>query len=142
MQVAACVEIKTRLIPALKNLARHLQRKAKQWDTIVKIGRTHLMDATPIRLGQEFSGYAAQAGYAVQRAERAMASMAENMPIGGTAVGTGINTHPRFGKKVCPASQPSHRREVHRSRESLRGAGQRDCVRRTHRANSRPSPCR
>jgi len=101
MQVAACVAIRLQLVPALKALARALAVKARQWDRIVKIGRTHLMDATPIRLGQEFSGYAAQARYAAQRAERALQSMAENIPIGGTAVGTGINTHPRFAAVVC-----------------------------------------
>jgi fumarate hydratase class II len=74
---------------------------ARQWDKIVKIGRTHLMDATPIRLGQEFGGFAAQAEYCVVRAERAMMRLAENLPIGGTAVGTGINTHPDFGDRVA-----------------------------------------
>ena len=101
MQIAAATAIKLELIPALKTLAKQLNKKARQWDNIVKIGRTHLMDATPIRLGQEFSGYAAQAEYAVTRAERAVNRLAENLPIGGTAVGTGINTHPRFGKLVA-----------------------------------------
>jgi fumarate hydratase class II len=101
MQVAGAVAIKTNLIPALKKLAKALKKKARQWDAIVKIGRTHLMDATPIRLGQEFSGYAAQIDYAVGRAERAIEHLAGNLPIGGTAVGTGINTHPRFGAMVC-----------------------------------------
>lgn len=101
MQVAAAVAIRTSLIPALKGLAKSLHRKARAWDRIVKIGRTHLMDATPLRLGQEFSGFAAQADYAVLRAERAMMRLAENLPIGGTAVGTGINTHPRFGGLVA-----------------------------------------
>jgi fumarate hydratase class II len=80
-----------------------LARKALEWDKIVKIGRTHLMDATPIRVGQVFSGYAAQAEYAVIRAGRALKRLQENMPIGGTAVGTGINTHPQFAEKVCVA---------------------------------------
>ena len=101
MQVAAAVSIKLELIPALKVLARTLRAKAKQWDKTVKIGRTHLMDATPIRAGQEFSGFAAQAEYAVTRAERALNRLAENLPIGGTAVGTGINTHPKFGSLVA-----------------------------------------
>ena len=101
MQVAASVAIHLELIPALKSLARALSGKARQWDRIVKIGRTHLMDATPIRLSQEFSGYAAQASYAVERAKRALESMGGNLPIGGTAVGTGINTHPRFAALVC-----------------------------------------
>jgi len=100
MQVAAAIAIHGSLIPALKAMTKTLKAKARQWDSIVKIGRTHLMDATPIRLGQEFSGYAAQTGYCVTRAERAMVRLAENLPIGGTAVGTGINTHPRFAKLV------------------------------------------
>jgi fumarate hydratase class II len=91
------------LIPALQRLHKDLSQKAKDWDKIVKIGRTHLMDATPIRVGQVFSGYAAQAEYAVVRASRAVKRLEENMPIGGTAVGTGINTHPKFAAKVCVA---------------------------------------
>ena len=101
MQVAAAASINNELIPALKHLAKALKAKSKEWDGIVKIGRTHLMDATPIRVGQEFSGYAAQAEYGLKRAERAMVSLAENLPIGGTAVGTGINTHPDFGRLVA-----------------------------------------
>jgi len=100
MQIAGAVAIDRDLLPALKLLARTLKAKARRWDRIVKIGRTHLQDATPIRVGQEFSGFAAQAEYAVTRAERAMVRLAENLPIGGTAVGTGINTHPRFGAIV------------------------------------------
>lgn len=101
MQVAAALAIYKNLIPSLKTLASTLKAKAKKWDKVVKIGRTHLMDATPIRVGQEFSGFAAQAEYSIKRAERAMIRLAENLPIGGTAVGTGINTHPRFGKLVA-----------------------------------------
>ena len=101
MQVAAAAAIRQELLPALKELAKVLRAKARRWDRHVKIGRTHLMDATPIRVGQEFSGFAAQADYAITRAERAMVRLAENLPIGGTAVGTGINTHPRFGALVA-----------------------------------------
>ena len=100
MQVSAAVAINEELIPALKDLAKALKAKAKAWDKIVTIGRTHLMDATPIRLGQQFFGYAGQAEYCVKRAERALVRLSENLPIGGTAVGTGINTHPDFGKLV------------------------------------------
>jgi fumarate hydratase, class II len=101
MQLAAAIAIHEQLIPALKSLHKSLAAKAKKWDSIVKIGRTHLMDATPIRLGQVFSGYAAAAEYSILRAERAMVRLAENLPIGGTAVGTGINTHPKFGSMVA-----------------------------------------
>jgi len=101
MQVAAAVQIKDTLLPGLKTLAKTLHRKAKQFDSVVKIGRTHLQDATPIRLGQEFSGFAHQVDNAIERAKLALASLAGNLPIGGTAVGTGINTHKRFGRMVA-----------------------------------------
>lgn len=103
MHIAAVQQLSKKLIPALERLADELDSKAKAWDKIVKIGRTHLMDATPIRVGQVFGGYAAQARYSAIRAGRALARMLENMPIGGTAVGTGINTHPEFAAKVCAA---------------------------------------
>jgi fumarate hydratase class II len=101
MHIAATLAVRNDLAPALKRLHGELSAKAAQWDKIVKIGRTHLMDATPIRVGQVFSGYAAQAEYAVLRAGRALKRLQENMPIGGTAVGTGINTHPKFAGIVC-----------------------------------------
>ena len=100
IHVAAAESIKNDLIPALQHLARELERKAGAFDEIVKIGRTHLQDATPIRLGQEFSGYAAQMTNGVERAKRAILALGE-LAIGGTAVGTGINTHPAFGSTVC-----------------------------------------
>ena len=101
MHIAAALTISTGLIPALDRLAGELDRKSREWDELVKIGRTHLMDATPIRVGQVFSGYAAQARLSKVRAERALKRVEENMPIGGTAVGTGINTHPEFASRVC-----------------------------------------
>ncbi|MCC7474174.1 MAG: class II fumarate hydratase [Pirellulales bacterium] len=101
MHIAASATIRRDLIPALERLHQDLATKAADWDSIVKIGRTHLMDATPIRVGQVFAGYAAQAQYSVMRASRAIKRLEENMPIGGTAVGTGINTHPQFAAKVC-----------------------------------------
>ncbi len=88
------------LAPALDELAAALESKAKAWAEIVKIGRTHLMDAVPLTLGQAVSGYAAQARKAAARARRAVASLAE-LAVGGTAVGTGLNTHPEFGARVC-----------------------------------------
>ncbi|HEY0671393.1 MAG TPA: class II fumarate hydratase [Longimicrobiales bacterium] len=97
MQVAACVQIKQDLLPALQHLQSALERKAREFDEIVKSGRTHLMDATPVRLGQEFSGFASQVALGARRVEQAAADMAE-LPLGGTAVGTGINTHERFAE--------------------------------------------
>ncbi len=101
MHIAAALTLAREVEPALERLATALDRRAAEWDDIVKIGRTHLMDATPIRMGQVFGGYAAQARYCVVRAQRAQMRMLENMPIGGTAVGTGINTHPEFARRVC-----------------------------------------
>ncbi|MBN1489181.1 MAG: class II fumarate hydratase [Phycisphaerae bacterium] len=100
IHVAAADALKHDLLPALEHLAEALEAKTKAFDDVLKIGRTHLQDATPIRLGQEFSGYAAQARLAAARATKAIHAVRE-LPIGGTAVGTGINTHPEFGKRVC-----------------------------------------
>jgi len=100
IHVAAAESIRNELLPALRALAEVLKAKALAFDGIIKIGRTHLQDATPIRLGQVFSGYAAQAQLSVLRAERAIHALRE-LPIGGTAVGTGLNTHPEFGRRVC-----------------------------------------
>jgi fumarate hydratase, class II len=97
MQVAACVEIQRDLIPSLQQLHKSLEKKAKEFDNIVKSGRTHLMDATPVRLGQEFSGFAAQVELGIKRVQQALDDLAE-LPLGGTAVGTGINTHERFAE--------------------------------------------
>jgi len=97
MHVSAAVAIKESLIPALDHLAQALESKASQFDNIVKIGRTHLQDATPIRLGQELSGYAAQSRLASSRGQKAIRALRE-LPLGGTAVGTGINSHPDFAK--------------------------------------------
>jgi fumarate hydratase class II len=99
MHVSAAVAIKEILIPALSHLSGTLQRKADAFDGIVKIGRTHLQDATPIRVGQELGGYAAQASLSVDRARRALRALRE-LPLGGTAVGTGINSHPDFAKQA------------------------------------------
>ena len=128
MQVAGAIAIQDRLIPALKNLAKALKAKAKAWDKIVKIGRTHLMDATPIRLGQEFSGYAAQAELAVARAERALNAMAENLPIGGTAVGTGINTHPDFGNLVSEKLSKATGVKFSEALNHFEAQATRDCI--------------
>jgi len=99
MQIAARRAIQFDLLPALAELRSALAAKAEEFDGIVKSGRTHLMDATPIRLGQEFSGYAAQIGYAMRRLKEASDDMAE-LPLGGTAVGTGINAHEEFARRA------------------------------------------
>lgn len=99
MQVAACVAIENELIPSLNTLHSVLGAKAREFDHIVKSGRTHLMDATPVRLGQEFGGYAAQISLGIERVKAAARDLAA-LPLGGTAVGTGINTHPEFAART------------------------------------------
>jgi fumarate hydratase class II len=95
MHVAALEAIQKELLPALGALRQALAQKARQFDRIFKIGRTHLNDATPIRLGQEFGGYARQIELSIARIKSAAGGL-EELPLGGTAVGTGINTHPEF----------------------------------------------
>ncbi|RLS55418.1 MAG: class II fumarate hydratase [Planctomycetota bacterium] len=100
IHVAVGMSIARTLIPALKKFADVLTAKAKEWDQIIKIGRTHLADATPLRLGQEFGGFARQLELSIGRAETAIEAVLE-LPVGGTAVGSGINTHPEFGSRVA-----------------------------------------
>ena len=99
MHIAVLESIVQSLIPALRTLYRSLARKAKEFDPIVKIGRTHLQDATPVRLGQEFGGYARQVELGIRRLEKLRDTLSE-LPLGGTAVGTGINAHPKFAEKT------------------------------------------
>jgi fumarate hydratase class II len=110
MHIAAAVMIQSELLPAIDKVAGKLEQQAAAWDKLVKIGRTHLQDATPIRLGQEFSGYASQMRHAQERLHRALHALGE-LAIGGTAVGTGINTHEKFGEMV--AAELTKRTGVH-----------------------------
>ncbi|MBC8202854.1 MAG: class II fumarate hydratase [Planctomycetes bacterium] len=132
MQLAACTDIRDTLIPALKSLHKGLKSKSKKWDKIVTIGRTHLMDATPVRMGQIFSGYAAAIENGIRRAERAMMRLAENMPIGGTAVGTGINTHPRFSSLVCKELSRNAKVKFAEATNHFEAQATRDCVVEAH----------
>lgn len=100
IHVSALETIEKHLLPSLKNLHEALADKAKEFDQIVKIGRTHLQDATPIRLGQEFSGYASQIHHGIRKIESAKDHLSE-LALGGTAVGTGINSHPELGSRVA-----------------------------------------
>ena len=100
IHVAAVIEIERELIPALGHLQAMLERKAREFDAVIKSGRTHLMDATPIRLGQEFGGYASQVEHGIERVKTTLPDLRE-LAIGGTAVGTGLNTHPEFGRRVA-----------------------------------------
>jgi fumarate hydratase class II len=100
IHVATAIQIQQSLLPALRRLQEGLAQKAKDWDKVIKIGRTHLMDATPLRLGQEFGGFARQIELSIGRAATARDAVLE-LPVGGTAVGSGINTHPEFGARVA-----------------------------------------
>ena len=100
IHVAVAMEITQSLIPALEYFKKTLEEKSAQWDQVIKIGRTHLMDATPLRLGQEMGGMARQIELSIKRARQAVEAVSE-LPVGGTAVGSGINTHPEFGNRVA-----------------------------------------
>jgi fumarate hydratase class II len=99
VRLAAVLGVSEDLIPALERLQAALAAKAAEFDDVVKVGRTHLMDATPVRLGQEFSGYAMQVERGVDRLRSALERLAE-LPLGGTAVGTGLNAHPEFAPRA------------------------------------------
>ena len=122
LHVAALLEIERDLIPALQHLHDALERKAREFDDVIKTGRTHLMDATPIRLGQEFGGYASQVEHAIERVQATLPDLRE-LAIGGTAVGTGLNTHPEFGQRMAVEIGQLDRHVVRRGAQSLRGAG-------------------
>jgi fumarate hydratase class II len=100
IHVAALGAIHADLIPALRQLQGELEKKSEEFMSVIKTGRTHLQDATPIRLGQEFLGYVGQIERGIQRTETAAAELSE-VALGGTAVGTGVNAHPEFATRVC-----------------------------------------
>jgi fumarate hydratase class II len=100
IHLSALISIQEDLLPALEKLQAALEEKSREFDHVVKTGRTHLQDATPIRLGQEFTGYAGQIERGIQRVKKAREDLTE-VALGGTAVGTGVNTHPEFASKVC-----------------------------------------
>lgn len=100
MHIAAVEGIEKRLLPSMKILQKALLDIEKRYEKIIKVGRTHLMDATPLTLGQEFSGYRAQMDYAIERVEQSLPRLRE-LAQGGTAVGTGLNTHPKFAELVA-----------------------------------------
>lgn len=100
MHIAVVEQIHLRLLPSLKKLHEGFLRKEKEFLKIVKIGRTHLMDATPLTLGQEFSGYRTQIEYGIQRVEMSLKHLYQ-LALGGTAVGTGLNTHPKFAETAA-----------------------------------------
>jgi fumarate hydratase class II len=125
IHLAATDSVVNDLIPALKHLGSSLSRKADEFATVVKSGRTHLMDATPVTLGQEFGGYAAQVRYGVERLQSSLPRLAE-LPLGGTAVGTGINTPPGFAAKVIDRLVEATGLPLTEARDHFEAQGARD----------------
>jgi fumarate hydratase class II len=115
------------LLPALRHLGFTLESKVDQFSGVVKAGRTHLMDATPVTLGQEFSGYAAQVQYGIERLESSLPRLAE-LPLGGTAVGTGVNTPPGFAAKVIERLRAETGLPLTEARNHFEAQGARDAL--------------
>ena len=113
------------LKPALQKLQKSLAAKAKEFDKVIKLGRTHLMDAMPVRLGQPFGGYARQIVKGIEQIDRAAAGLHE-LAIGGTAVGTGINSHPKFASMVCEILAKRLKIEVREAEDHFEAQGARD----------------
>ncbi len=125
IHLAATEAVTSSLLPALDHLAAALEAKAEAWKETVKSGRTHLMDATPVTLGQEFSGYAAQVRYGIERLESSLPRLAE-LPLGGTAVGTGVNTPPGFAEKVIERLRETTGLPLTQARNHFEAQGARD----------------
>jgi len=125
VHLAATAAVAEQLVPALEHLAGALEEKARQTADVVKSGRTHLMDATPVTLGQEFGGYAAQVRRGVERLQAALVRAAE-VPLGGTAVGTGINTPPGFADAVVERLRSGTGLPITRARDHFEAQGARD----------------
>ncbi|MFF3992641.1 class II fumarate hydratase [Streptomyces cyaneofuscatus] len=125
IHIAATAAVTADLIPALEHLAESLGRKSAEFAEVVKSGRTHLMDATPVTLGQEFGGYAAQIRYGVERLQASLPRLAE-LPLGGTAVGTGINTPPGFSAAVIAEVADATGLPLTEARDHFEAQGARD----------------
>lgn len=127
IHIAATAAVTGDLIPALTRLAESLEAKSAEFATVVKAGRTHLMDATPVTLGQEFGGYAAQCRYGVERLRSSLPRLAE-LPLGGTAVGTGINTPPGFSAAVIAEVAATTGLPLTEARDHFEAQGARDGI--------------
>jgi len=127
VHVAVTAALINDLLPALDHLAKALEEKTELWKTVVKAGRTHLMDATPVTLGQEFGGYASQIRYAIERVESTIARTAE-VPLGGTAVGTGINTPKGFPQEVIRLLAKETGLPITEARNHFEAQGARDSL--------------
>lgn len=127
VHLAVASAVVTDLLPALDYLASKLEDKAKKWAQVVKAGRTHLMDATPVTLGQEFGGYAAQIRYGIERIKGTIPRVAE-VPLGGTAVGTGINTPKGFPQEVIKILAKATSLPITEARDHFEAQGARDAL--------------
>jgi fumarate hydratase class II len=125
MHVAAVLQVEHELLPALEELRDCLAEKAKEFDAVVKVGRTHLQDAVPIRLGQEFGGYARQVQLAMERIRMAEEGLLE-LAQGGTAVGTGLNAHPEFGARVAAKLEEATGFGFREAKDHFEAQGSRD----------------
>ena len=141
MHVAAARAVDQRLLPALHAIHRRLAAQAEAWDRIVKIGRTHLQDATPLTLGQEFSGYACQIEAGIARVEAVLPRL-HQLAQGGTAVGTGLNAPKGFAEKFAAEIAQADPAAVRDRAQQVRGAGQRTTRWSSCRACSTSSPSR
>jgi len=127
VHLAALDQATNTLLPALKQLERSLSRKAKKFEDVVKAGRTHLMDAVPVTLGQEFAGYAAQVRLGQERVEAALVHVRQ-IPLGGTATGTGLNTHPKFAEKVRKQLTKETKLKIDAPADPFEAQGNRDAL--------------
>src|SRR2546429_5753143 len=128
VHLAALDEVTNNLLPALGSLAEALEAKAREFDDVVKSGRTHLMDAVPVTLGQEFSGYAAQVRQGISRLEVTLHRLGQ-VPLGGPAVGTGPNTHPEFAERVRTRLTEESGLEAPPPADPFQGQAARDALR-------------
>ncbi|MFD2255659.1 class II fumarate hydratase [Luteolibacter algae] len=131
IHLATCLELRDTLIPALECLQNELSAKAEAFHPVLKIGRTHLMDATPMRLGQEFSGYAKQVERGIDRAHKAIRALLE-VPLGGTAIGTGLNRHPDFPDTAIHFLREKTGLELHRAENPFEAQAARDALVEAH----------
>ncbi len=131
LHLAACLQLRDTLIPALETLRKSLEKKASEFHPVLKIGRTHLMDAVPMRLGQEFSGYAKQAERGIDRCHKAIKALLE-IPLGGTAIGTGLNRHEKFPETAIALLNERTNLELHRAENPFEAQAARDALVEAH----------
>ena len=131
LHLAACLQLRDTLIPALETLQKSLKKKTEEFHDVLKIGRTHLMDAVPMRLGQEFSGYAKQAERGIDRCHKAIKALLE-LPLGGTAIGTGLNRHEKFPETAIALLNERAGLECHRAENPFEAQAARDALVEAH----------